>query len=298
MRLLPLALLAALVLAIPAGASNSVTYQDSVGEGGGDPAVPDITTTVVSNDDTGMITIRINVPNRPALTRDMEISIIVDSDSNTATGFPNSETLAFGAEYVIQLLLGEVFLYKWDGTDFTRRSVPQASLAYQYANGGATITISATDLGNTKRFGFSIIVGSGLVIDETTGVIDDTNEKLDFAPSPGAGFYTYEVKIAPARLVAKKLSTTPSKPRAGKTFTVRLTATRSDTGATIVNGQVDCTAKAGGKALKPKSEKFVGGQAVCVFQVPAGTEGKTLRGKITIVFEGKKLARPFSGKIS
>ena len=41
----------------------------------------------------------------------------------------------------------------------------------------------------------------------------------------------------------------------------------------------------------------MGGQAVCVFTIPAGTKGKTLRGTITIIFEGKKLTRPFSGKI-
>jgi hypothetical protein len=32
-------------------------------------------------------------------------------------------------------------------------------------------------------------------------------------------------------------------------------------------------------------------------KIPAGTKGKTLRGTITIVFEGKRLVRPFSAKI-
>jgi hypothetical protein len=36
---------------------------------------------------------------------------------------------------------------------------------------------------------------------------------------------------------------------------------------------------------------------VCVFTVPATAAGKTLRGTITIIFEGKRLARPFSAKI-
>ena len=30
---------------------------------------------------------------------------------------------------------------------------------------------------------------------------------------------------------------------------------------------------------------------------PGGTTGKTLRGTITMIFEGKRLTRPFSGKI-
>ena len=60
----------------PPGAANSVTYQDSTGE---NPAAPDITTIVVSNNDTGMMTFKINIPNRPQLTRDMLIDMLVDT---------------------------------------------------------------------------------------------------------------------------------------------------------------------------------------------------------------------------
>jgi len=284
--------LAALFAVVPAGASNTATFTDSSGE---DPAAPDITTVVVSNDDTGMITFRINIPNRPQLSRDIALDLFVDSDLNPATGDPQF----LGADYVIELFLGEVSLFRWDGTDFTRRvgDPPATTLIYMWAS-GATIKVSAAELGNTKKFGFDVLALSGLVIDDATGKIDNSNAKSDIAPAFSAGLYRYEVKVAPARLVAKKLSTTPNTPRAGKTFTARLTATRSDTGATIVNGEVDCTAKAGGKALKPKSEKFVGQQAVCVFQIPAGTQGKALRGTIKIVFEGKALTRPFAGTIS
>jgi hypothetical protein len=287
-----LGLFVALFAVTPAGASNTTTFTDSSGE---DPAAPDVTTVVVSNDDAGMITFKINIPNRPQLSRDIALDMFVDSDSNAATGDPNF----LGADYVIELFLGEVSLFKWDGTDFTRRAgdPPATSLIYSWAS-GATIKISAAELGNTKKFGFDVLAVSGLVIDDTTGAIDNSNAKSDVAPAFSAGLYRYEVKLAPARLDAKKLSTTPSSPRAGKTFTVRLTATRSDTGATIVNGAVACAAKAGTKTVKPKSAKFVGGQAVCVFQIPAGTKGKTLRGTIKIVFEGKSLTRPFAGKIS
>jgi hypothetical protein len=304
MRLLRYGLLLGLFLlllaAVPAGASNKQTYQDSTGEGGADPAVPDITTLVASNDDVGLLTLKISIPNRPQLTRDMAIVVFIDSDNNVTTGDTSTEDLFPGADYVIQLLLGEVLLFKWDGTDFVRRGAdpPQVSLHYAYANGAVTITISAAELGNTKRFGFGVLAVSGLVIDEATGNIDNANSKSDIAPAPFTGFYSYEVKTAPARLVFKKLSTAPNPPRAGRTFTVKMSATRIDTKATISSGEVDCKAKAGSKALKPKSEKFVGGQAVCVFQVPAGTKGKTLRGTITITFEGRKLTRPFSGKIA
>ena len=288
---LGLALLAAVMAVAPAGAANSVTYQDSTGE---NPAAPDITTIVVSNNDTGMMTFKINIPNRPQLTRDMLIDMLVDTDANPATGDPD----LLGADYAIELFQGEVSLFKWDGTALTRRvgDPPATSLIYSWA-GGVTINISAAELGNSKKLGFGVIAVSGIVFDETTGEPDFTSSVSDAAPAGNAGFYTYDVKVAHARLVFKSLTKAPASPKAGKTFTVRMAATRSDTGAAIVNGQVDCAAKAGTRGLRPKSERFVGGQAVCVFTIPAGTKGKLLRGTITIIFEGKKLTRPFSGKI-
>ena len=65
-----LAALAALVFALPGGAANKVVYPDSVGEGAGDPLVPDIVDTTVSNDDAGMLTIAIKLANIPTFTRD------------------------------------------------------------------------------------------------------------------------------------------------------------------------------------------------------------------------------------
>ena len=91
--------------------ANSVTYTDSTGE---DPQAPDITTIVVSNNDAGIISFQINIPNRPTLTPDMGIFLFIDSDANAATGDPDN----LGAEYVIQSLGGEIILFKWDGTDF------------------------------------------------------------------------------------------------------------------------------------------------------------------------------------
>jgi hypothetical protein len=290
-KVLVLGILISLFAAVPGGASNTATYEDSTGE---DPAAPDLTTIVVSNDDAGVITFKINIPNRPELTRDILVDMFVNSDNDATTGDPDT----LGADYAIEIFLGDIALFKWDGTNYTRRvgDPPATSLIYAWSS-GPTIKISAAELGNTKKLGFAVIAVSGLVIDDVTGNIDGTNAKVDSAPAPGVGLYSYDVKTAPVKLVMKSLTETPNPPKAGKNFTVRLTSTRSDTGATIVNGEVDCAAKVGGKTLKPKSEKFVGKQAVCVFKVPADAAGKTIRGTIRIVFEGKKLTRPFVGKI-
>ncbi len=183
--------------------ANSTSYQDSSGE---NPAAPDITTLTVSNTDAGLIQFRVNIPNRAQLGQDMLMLLFVDTDANPDTGDPES----VGADYVIQIFGGEAALFRWDGSDFTRRAgdPPATSLIFSY-QGGVTVTMSAAELGNTKKFGFAVIAISGVTIDPTTGDVDFTNAVADVAPASGAGLYQYEVKITPPTLVVKSLKPTP-----------------------------------------------------------------------------------------
>ena len=178
-------------------AANSTTYQDSVGE---DAAAPDITTIVASNDDAGTLTFKINVPNRPQLTQDTVLLMDIDSDGNPATGDPQN----FGADYIMQLILGEALLFKWDGTDY-QISANQSSLAFSWT-GGPTVRINAADLNNTRKLSFDALVVSGVVFDQTTGAIDCSQCKRDFAPA--VGLYQYQLKIAKPSLVVRSLKPT------------------------------------------------------------------------------------------
>lgn len=292
---LALVALPAVAGAAPAGtaapAANSTTYQDSTGE---DPEAPDITTIVVSNDDAGMISFRVNIPNRPALGQDMLIDLFVDTDNNQATGSPD---LA-GVDYVIELARGEASLFRWDGTDFTRRfgDPPAVTLSFAY-QAGVTIRISAAELGNTKRLNFFVTVESGVVVDPETGDLDFTNSRGDVAPGGGAGLYPYEVKITPPTLVVRRLNTTPTRPRAGQPFTMRMTTARSDTGAVLQNGRVTCIARAGKARLRSQVARVQGGAATCTWLIPAGAKGKTFRGTVTVVFEGLKATRTITRTI-
>lgn len=274
-----------------AAAANSQTYQDSSGE---NPAAPDITTIVVSNDDAGMLSFRINVPNRPTLGQDMLIDLFVDTDNNPATG---SQDIP-GIDYVIEIARGEPNLFKWDGTSFTRRfgdpSAVTLALSYQ---GGATIRISAAELGNTKRFNFLTTVESGVVVDPETGDLDFTNAVGDAAPGGGAGFFNYRVIVVKPTLVVRKATTTPTSPVAGKPFTMRLVAARSDTDAVIQNGRVACIGRAGNARLKAQIQRVVAGAATCTWQIPATAKGKTFRGSVSVVFEGLRASQSFSGKV-
>jgi hypothetical protein len=304
-RLVPVLAIAVAVVALPtvasgalsaprapsAVAANSTTYNDSTGE---DPQAPDITTIVVSNTDAGLITFRINIANKPTLGQDMLFEIWVNTDGKTTTGDPE---LA-GVDYVMQLVRGEINLYRWDGTGFTRRfGDPSAVTLTTTYQGGLTVRISASELGNTKKFSFFVDSLAGLVIDPVTGALDDTNAHGDIAPGGSAGLYQYEVKTAPARLVVKSFKPSPAQPTAGKSFTIRLVAARSDTGAAVQNGRVTCVGKAGSARLKAQVQRVQGRAAVCTWTIPVGAKGKTFRGSVAVVFEGLRVSQGYAGKI-
>ncbi len=278
--------------AAPEGiAANTTTYQDSSGE---NPSAPDITTLTVSNTDAGLIQFRIAVPNRAQLSQDLLFLLFVDSDANAMTGDPES----LGADYVIQIFGGEAAFFRWDGSDYTRRAgdPPATSLIFGYQN-GLTVTMSAAELGNTKKFGFAVIAISGVGIDPVTGDVDFTNAVADAAPATGAGLYQYEVKITPPTLVVRSLKPTPKNPTAGRSFTLKLVAARSDTNAVVQNGRVTCVGRLGNARLKAQVQRVQGGAATCAWTLPPTAKGKTFRGSVAVVFEGLKASQAYSGKV-
>jgi hypothetical protein len=272
-------------------AANSTSYQDSSGE---NPAAPDITTLTVSNTDAGLLQFRIAIPNRAQLSQDMLMLLFVDTDANAMTGDPES----LGADYVIQVFGGEAALFRWDGSDFTRRAgdPPATSLIFSY-QAGVTITMSAAELGNTTKFGFAVIAISGVTIDPATGDVDFTNAVGDVAPATGAGLYQYEVKITPPTLVVRSLKPTPRTPTAGRTFTLKLVAARSDTGAVVQNGRVTCIGRIGTARLRAQVQRVQGGAATCTWNIPIKAKGKTFRASVAVVFEGLRASQAYSSKV-
>lgn len=273
-----------------AGQANSVRFADSTGE---NPGGPDITGVVASNNDAGAISFEILLPNRSTLPPEMLIELDIDSDNNAATGDPQTD----GADYAVEFFGGQANLFKWDGTNFTRRAgdPPQVSLVTSATPSSLTITINASELGGTRKLRFGLFVVTGIVVNQQTGDLDGTNARVDAAPDFGHGLYTYDVRTAPLRLVARRF-TAPAA-RAGRPYTARLVAARSDTGATLSGGTVSCTATAGGRRLAVRSRGFVGTAARCTWVIPAAARGSTIRGTVTVRFEGLRVSRSFSRPI-
>jgi hypothetical protein len=288
----PLAL-AALLVAVPVAlggsshaAANSQTFNDSVGE---DANAPDITSIAVSNDDAGNITFQVNISNRPALTPDMLLLLFLDTDNNSATGDPDS----LGADYAIQLQPGAVGLFQWNGTDYVA-APSQTSLTYSYATTGATIHVSAADLGRTKLLRFVTIAIAGIVVD-AAGNPDFTNIHGDTAPDSGHGLYSYQV-LTKLVLTVTAFTTSPKPAKAGRTFSVSLAATENDTKGPVRGGTVVCPATLAGKRVVAVRRVVANGIATCVWRIPRTAKGQLMRGSITLTLQGAHVTRPFAAR--
>ncbi len=271
--------------ALTTGAANSKTFQDATGE---DPEAPDITTVAVSNDDTGLVTFKIAVANRPSLTPDMVFLIFLDTVPNAG------DADSLGADYALQLVTGSAALFKWSGSDF-EAAPSQASVSFTYEPSGPEIRVRAGELGSPKAFQFVVLAVSG-VTEDASGDPDFTNAHDDFAPDAGGGLYAYDV-LTTVTLKAVGFTTSPKPARAGKTFSVGLAATQSTTSRLVTGGTVVCTATVGGQGLRLKAKRIRNGVATCVWAIPKNAKGKTVRGSITLLVEGAQLKRSFSAKI-
>ena len=288
-------LLAGSAVALPTSAlakrsaarANSQTFTDSTGE---DPAAPDITTVVVSNDDAGLITFKVNISNRPTLTSDMTVLMFLDTDQQATTG----DSQASGAEYAIELDPGSVGLFKWNGSDYVA-APSQTSVTYSYDATGATIRASAADLGGTKALNFFLAAFSGITTD-AAGNADFTNAKVDAAPDAGHGVYTYQV-LTKLTLNVEAFTTSPKPAKAGKKFVASLAATESDTKGPVQAGAVTCTATVGGKHPSATVHRVANGIATCSWVLPRNVKG-TLRGTVSLTVKGTTVVRAFAVKVT
>ena len=270
-----------------ATASNSTTYTDS---GSGDSQAPDITSVVVSNDDSGQITFKINISNRPTFTPDMLIGIYMDTDRNAATGYSD----AFGTDYVLELQPGGIGLFQWDGSTFSG-AADQSTVSSSYGSTGATIQVNARALGGTKGFNFAVVATSGITTDANGNDVF-TNAHDDIAPNPPATWaYTVKAKLT---LAVNGFTTTPAPAKAGRTFSAGLAVSQSDTANAVQRGTITCSARVAGQPLQLTAKRIVQGIAVCVWLVPSSARGKAIRGSIGVTVQGVRVGRTFSARVT
>ena len=271
-----LPLLLALV-AVPGAAgragSNTVTFIDPTGDSG---TAADITAVEVSNDDNGVITLKVSLPNRPAPEQLRDVLVIAinnDPDASNSKGpYP----------YAVFAFSQGVQTMRFDGSRFVPFDAPSLRATY---SGGPTITFNRGDFGISSRFAFF-----AQIRDQSAKVQDD-------APD-GSAAYTYVVTIGPPPLAAAAVTMTPRVPVHGKAISVRMPVTRTDNGTALpdVGVTVRCMARAGKKRITG-SGSYTGGVARCTFRLPKASRGKLLRVTLTVTYQGATISGSFPSRI-
>jgi hypothetical protein len=269
-------------------AANSVTFPTSPPA---DPNAPAISSAVVSNDDKGSLTFRINIPNRPQLTPDMDIAIFLDTDQNASTGAQKFG----GADFTIDLTATSIDLGRWDGSKFDFSKGSPASLIYSY-NSGATITVNSGDiLPGLAGLNFYAVALSGIAGPPDNP--DFTNVHADAAPPDGHGTWNYQIQVAPLQLSVSSLATTPKRPVAGQPFTASMLVKATVPGALAQNAQIACTATIAGRPLRVQAQGLTNGTAVCSWQIPKSARKKLLSGSVSLSAAGLQASKSFSARV-
>jgi hypothetical protein len=223
---------------------------------------PDITSTVVTSDDSGLVRFRINIANQERLASDSKLFLYIDSDRNAATGSPDAQ----GAEFqlIVDGSVGMFSFSRWNGTSF----MPSAWSGRVAWWSGATVTLNRLDIDGAAAFNFFV----------RTSQSSGAQEYADIAPTSGA--WPYEVvpggKLAPE--VQSATAYMPAAPKAGYAFGIRRIALRLDNGQIVAPDSFTCTAKVGRSPLRRRG--------ACTFAVPASARWKKLTLALTFRYRG------------
>ena len=237
----------AVVLVAPAWAH---TYEfDTVPDAAGD-GDPDITRVVTGSNSTGAITFVVGLGNRTQLAASEFVQILIDSDSNPATGqAPN------GAEYTFQMDSQEVRLLRWNGSTFERVAAPTI---YGYIYNGFRLSVNKSDLGGVPAgsFRYWVHTGSGAKSDDST-------------MSPHA----LSAQVLRLRIAEFAFYKTV---KVGKPYLAAMRVFRNDLNENTSAGLIRCVAKLGKKTLKVQA-LFPEDVAGCVGTAPKGQSTKRSR---------------------
>jgi hypothetical protein len=267
--------------------ANSTTFTDPTGDSAN---APDVTTTTVSNDDSGKITLAVSFSNRASLTDADSVSLSIDTDGNLTDGF-------FGADYQVFFTNTRATLYSATSSNgiilISPISVP--SFNASFADGVETISVNKADVGDPAQISIQLL---------TSG--DNVDTVPEFAPD--SGWWSYEIVITPSGPTGPTGVTGPppvtlaeTKPLvkgavAGKTVTVSAVVTSNGTG--VQAASVTCSAKVAGKSLRgARFGRTALGKISCSWRLPSFAHGKSLTGKIGASYQGKSVSKPFATKI-
>ena len=275
------------IAALAAGAAGAdASFDDPVGDNQG--VAPDITTVRVSNTPDGNITFQITIANYEALLPPpgarAHVSLYFDLDKNSDTGEFGNEAVAVFVNLLVNK--GAVNFWRWDGSALV--DVPETNMSSSLSEGVLRFTINRSELLDVTGFGFSV---------QALTFVDGVGPRFDYAPDGGEPWiYDLVFPPPPPPLSATRPVGTPTRPVAGRKFTVRAVVTRSDTGEAVTAGSVTCAARVGAARLRAEG-RLRAGRAQCVMAVPPKARGKTLRGSMTVRAAGASVMTRYSFRV-
>jgi hypothetical protein len=274
-RLIALAALvgaAAVVSSAGAITAPPLSFSDPSGDAG---TAPDITGISVTNDDHGQYTITLTFANPYGAAAGA--GILFDTDQNGSTGD------AFGAEYLLEddHASHSFDLAVWSNGAW--QSTPETTAGVTVANDNMSVTffVNKSEIANATKFNFVALSFDG----------DGSAGHYDTAPS-GSGDFTYNAQT----VFTLSLGTTrDGAAKAGGTWTVSMSAVRSDTKTAVGSeASIGCSAKEGPKKLAVVQRIFVGTSAVCTFRVPKTPKHASLLASVSITDAGQTLTKGFT----
>lgn len=280
-------------------AAGSSSFTDPSGDAG---VAPDITSVLVSNDDQGLITFRITVPNRSALGPDDAVAVPLGTDDpNLVSGLRSD-----GTNFVLVLEATGPSLLAWNGEDMVAVDPAPGSLTGSFSNGLGVVTVLQEDLAP----GFPDMSVPIELTFYALGIAFTGNDVLaqDDAPD-GDGVWKYRL-VETRRVVLTSFSAGKTV-KAGTTLIVFMGAAHTDTGAAVTSGKIGCRAHLENSALKGKAQFFTvvltspatgrtvrSPKATCSFKVPKqNAKGKTIRGSVSLRESGVTLSRSFTTRV-
>jgi hypothetical protein len=143
-RALALVVVGALLLAGVAVAANVGSFADPAGDSG---SAPDVTAVTISNDDSGLVTVRVSLGNRGTFGAGDGVGVGIDTDQNPDTG-----TVFYGTEYELDLEGSTPKFYRSAANGFYEQAPVPASMQASFIGGVVTVTFKPADLGITSGF--------------------------------------------------------------------------------------------------------------------------------------------------
>lgn len=143
-RALAVAGVLAVVFVGVALAGNTGGFADATADAA---SAPDISGVAISNDDAGIVIVKLTLANRAQLAANDDLAVGLDADQNPDTG-----SVFYGAEYELDLDRGSIVVWRNDPNGFYTQSIAPGSLQIVFNAGTVTFSFKASDFGISSGF--------------------------------------------------------------------------------------------------------------------------------------------------